>query len=193
MQRRKFIKNSLLTSLGLVFGANSLLANSQSKRVQSFAIPAAQQHIRHGLFQQNEVALLNGVCKIQRDVFLNAAEGNLMHLSIQLDGCLLNLSLAANKIYLTTVSGVQNYTLGIEKQLNFVLNSKVEGHLINLVAAEYFELKAGTKQEAILIPIKGELTVNEQFLNTEKGGYIAQTNRINIQSKTDSLLLVLSK
>lgn len=194
MQRRKFIKNSLLASLTLALGPTALWANNSNKTTQLFRLPTAQEHIRHGLFQHNGTAMLDGICQIQRDVFLNEKEGDLVHYSIQLEGCLLNLGIDKTKAYISTGTAVQNYLLEAKKRFDFTTNTVLEGSLLNLKTNESFEYHSSPKQEeAILIVIKGNVIANQDNLNTEQGLYIKTPQAISLESNTDSLLLVLSK
>lgn len=194
MQRRKFIKNSLFASLVLALDPIALLANNKDYTTQVFRLPSAQKHIRHGLLKQNGTTLLNGFCQIQRDIFLNEKEGDLVHFSIQLEDCLLNLGIDEAKAYVSTGSGVQNYLLNAKKQFNFTSNTALEGSLVNLKTNESFEYNSPKQKEAILIVIKGNIHINKDSFNTEKGLYVNKIPKvINLLSSTDSLLLILSK
>ncbi|MCP4443160.1 MAG: hypothetical protein GY810_29990 [Aureispira sp.] len=192
MQRRNFIKNSLLTSLGLALGPSMLLAKVEDSRIQTFDIPKAKEHIRHGLFQMNSTQLLNKDLKIQRDVFFNAKEGDLVHFSIQLDGVLLNLGIEKAKVYITSALGVRACDFSKQKQFEIELTPKLSAKLMK------FDAQKGTiatvySKEHIAIPLRGAITINGRDLDSDKGLYLNNTEKLSIENTSDALLLLLSK
>ncbi len=198
MERRRFLQKSFLGGLALGLLSNNVLFANSSAQTMVFDVPKASKHIRHGLFQNQSLNLVNcpfdWINHLQKDVFcqdgIDLEAPEFVHLSFKLENKLMNVGLCKNSLYITDELVTE------ERDLNNsgIINTKVyEDKTVQII-----QLKKGQKHkrkihntQICLLPIKGEILIDNHLLTDEQGIFVQNQNKLFFEAQREETIVLL--
>ena len=200
MNRRLFIKMSALISLFIAAFPSSIFRKSifgtQGESLL-FSLPKMNTHVRHGLLTEitesiSELAP-SWFSDYRKEIFLKdgmtESDADLMYISMKIDQQLLNIGLKKNSFFIATNKDTSSISIIENTIIPFYKNGNFTGELLKF--NQEVLIDNIDSHEILLIPIKGNISVNGKAVNDNSGLLLKEVSSIKIRTDNEAVVSII--